>query len=135
MRIIALGLIFLKYISDAFEAKHKALRAEDAQAAEDKDEDKDEDEYLADNIFWVPKEARWSHLQANAKRLEIGLMIDEAMRAIEKDIRWNRQPSQRRAARPQGRLYPRQPAVQYLRLGRRAPARRRALPVRRAACG
>jgi len=45
---VALGLIFLKYISDAFEAKHKALLAEDAQAAEDKDE------YLADNVFWVP---------------------------------------------------------------------------------
>ena len=76
---VALGLIFLKYISDAFEAKHKALLAEDAQAAEDKDE------YLADNVFWVPKEARWSHLQANAKRPEIGTLIDDAMRAIEKD--------------------------------------------------
>ena len=58
---VALGLIFLKYISDAFEAKHQALREEDAQAAEDKDE------YLAENVFWVPKEARWSHLQASAK--------------------------------------------------------------------
>jgi type I restriction enzyme M protein len=76
---VVLGLIFLKYISDAFEAKHKALLADDPQAAEDKDE------YLADNVFWVPKEARWSHLQANAKRPEIGLLIDEAMRAIEKD--------------------------------------------------
>ncbi|HEX7021249.1 MAG TPA: N-6 DNA methylase [Trueperaceae bacterium] len=76
---VALGLIFLKYISDAFEAKHKALLADDAQAAEDKDE------YLADNVFWVPKEARWSHLQANAKRPEIGTLIDDAMRAIEKD--------------------------------------------------
>ncbi|PRG79809.1 DNA methyltransferase [Burkholderia multivorans] len=76
---VALGLIFLKYISDAFEAKHKALLAEDPQAAEDKDE------YLADNVFWVPKEARWSHLQANAKRPEIGTLIDDAMRAIEKD--------------------------------------------------
>ncbi|MGK9451377.1 type I restriction-modification system subunit M [Acidithiobacillus caldus] len=76
---VALGLIFLKYISDAFEAKHKALLAEDAQAAEDKDE------YLADNVFWVPKEARWSHLQAHAKRPEIGTLIDDAMRAIEKD--------------------------------------------------
>jgi type I restriction enzyme M protein len=76
---VALGLIFLKYISDAFEAKHKALLAEDAQAAEDKDE------YLADNVFWVPKEARWSHLQANAKRPEIGTLIDDAMRAIEKE--------------------------------------------------
>lgn len=76
---VALGLIFLKYISDAFEAKHKALLAEDAQAAEDKDE------YLADNVFWVPKEARWTHLQANAKLPTIGTMIDDAMRAIEKD--------------------------------------------------
>ena len=76
---VTLGLIFLKYISDAFEAKHKALLAEDAQAAEDKDE------YLADNVFWVPKEARWSHLQANAKLPTIGTLIDGAMRAIEKD--------------------------------------------------
>lgn len=76
---VALGLIFLKYISDAFEAKHKALLAEDPQAAEDKDE------YLADNVFWVPKEARWSHLQANAKLPTIGTLIDDAMRAIEKD--------------------------------------------------
>jgi type I restriction enzyme M protein len=76
---VALGLIFLKYISDAFEAKHKALLAEDAQAAEDKDE------YLADNVFWVPKEARWSHLQANAKLPSVGTLIDDAMRAIEKD--------------------------------------------------
>jgi type I restriction enzyme M protein len=76
---VALGLIFLKYISDAFEAKHKALLAEDGQAAEDKDE------YLADNVFWVPKEARWSHLQANAKLPTIGTLIDDAMRAIEKD--------------------------------------------------
>ena len=76
---VALGLIFLKYISDAFEAKHKALLAEDAQAAEDKDE------YLADNVFWVPKEARWSHLQCNAKLPTIGTLIDDAMRAIEKD--------------------------------------------------
>lgn len=76
---VALGLIFLKYISDAFEARRKALLAEDAQAAEDKDE------YLAENVFWVPKEARWSHLQASAKRPIIGLLIDEAMRAIEKD--------------------------------------------------
>jgi len=76
---VALGLIFLKYISDAFEARHKALLAEDPHAAEDKDE------YLADNIFWVPKEARWSHLQANAKLPTIGTLIDDALRAIEKD--------------------------------------------------
>lgn len=76
---VALGLIFLKYISDAFEAKHEALLAEDAQAAEDKDE------YLADNVFWVPKAARWSHLQANAREPAIGTLIDDAMRALEKD--------------------------------------------------
>jgi type I restriction enzyme M protein len=76
---VALGLIFLKYISDAFETKHKTLLAEDKAAAEDKDE------YLADNVFWVPKDARWSHLQASAKQATIGTLIDDAMRAIEKD--------------------------------------------------
>lgn len=76
---VALGLIFLKYISDAFEAKHKALLVEDPQVAEDRDE------YLAANVFWVPKEARWSCLQANAKQPTIGTLIDDAMRAIEKD--------------------------------------------------
>lgn len=76
---VALGLIFLKYISDAFDTKHKELLAEDAAAAEDKDE------YLANNVFWVPKEARWSYLQANAKLPTIGTLIDDAMRAIEKD--------------------------------------------------
>ncbi|WP_337878229.1 class I SAM-dependent DNA methyltransferase, partial [Caldimonas sp.] len=76
---VVLGLIFLKYISDAFEAKHQALLAEDPQVAEDRDE------YLADNVFWVPAAARWSYLQAHAKRPEIGTLIDEAMRAIEKE--------------------------------------------------
>ncbi len=76
---VALGLIFLKYISDAFEARHAELLAEDQQASED------QDEYLADNIFWVPRQARWSHLRANAKRSEIGILIDDAMRALEKD--------------------------------------------------
>ena len=74
---VALGLIFLKHISDAFEAKRAALLAEDADAAEDPDE------YLAENVFWVPKEARWSHLQANAKQPTIGKLIDDAMVAIE----------------------------------------------------
>jgi type I restriction enzyme M protein len=76
---VVLGLIFLKYISDAFEAKHMALLAEDPAAAEDRDE------YLAENVFWVPKEARWSHLQANARQPTIGALIDDAMRAIEKE--------------------------------------------------
>lgn len=76
---VVLGLIFLKYISDAFDEKHKQLMAEDASAAEDRDE------YAADNVFWVPKEARWSNLQANAKQPTIGTLIDDAMRMIEKD--------------------------------------------------
>jgi type I restriction enzyme M protein len=75
---VCLGLIFLKHISNAFEAKRAALLAEDATAAEDPDE------YLADNVFWVPKQARWSHLQANAKQPTIGKLIDEAMAEIEK---------------------------------------------------
>lgn len=74
---VALGLIFLKHISNAFEAKRAALLAEDPQAAEDPDE------YLAENVFWVPKDARWSHLQANAKQPTIGKLIDDAMQAIE----------------------------------------------------
>ena len=75
---VALGLIFLKYISNAFEAKREALLADDASSAEDPDE------YLADNVFWVPKKARWSHLQASAKLPTIGKLIDDAMTEIEK---------------------------------------------------
>ena len=75
---VALGLLFLKYISDAFEAQHALLVAEDADA-------EDRDEYTAVNVFWVPKDARWSHLKANAKQPTIGTLIDDAMRAIEKD--------------------------------------------------
>jgi type I restriction enzyme M protein len=75
---VALGLIFLKHISDSFEAKRAELLASYAEGAEDPDE------YAADNIFWVPKEARWSHLQASAKQPGIGKLIDEAMIAIEK---------------------------------------------------
>src|SRR3974390_833855 len=75
---VALGLIFLKYISNVFEAKRAALLAEDPAAAEDPDE------YLAENVFWVPKEARWSHLQDNAKQPTIGKLIDDAMAEIEK---------------------------------------------------
>ncbi|GAK46547.1 type I restriction enzyme M protein [Tepidicaulis marinus] len=76
---VALGLIFLKHISDSFEAKREELLEEAPDAAEDRDE------YMAENIFWVPKEARWSHLQANAKQSGIGKLIDEAMLAIEKE--------------------------------------------------
>lgn len=75
---VALGLIFLKYISDAFDGLHAKLEADAYADAEDPEE------YLAENVFWVPKEARWNFLQANAKRPEIGKLIDEAMEAIEK---------------------------------------------------
>lgn len=75
---VALGLIFLKYISDAFEAKRAELEGDEYADPEDPEE------YLAGHVFWVPKIARWSHLQANAKRPEIGKLIDEAMEAIEK---------------------------------------------------
>ena len=90
---VALGLIFLKYISKAFEAQHIRLLAEEFADPEDPEE------YLAANVFWVPAEARWAHLQANAKRREIefvdvttgqtkkgdiGGLIDNAMEAIEK---------------------------------------------------
>ena len=74
---VALGLIFLKYISDAFEAKRAELLAEKLADAEDPEE------YLAENVFWVPKAARWSRLQAKAKQPSIGKDIDDAMLAIE----------------------------------------------------
>ena len=76
---VALGLIFLKYISDAFEAKRAALLADDLADPEDREE------YLAENVFWVPKEARWSHLQARARQPDIGKDIDDAMLATEAD--------------------------------------------------
>lgn len=74
---VALGLIFLKYISDAFKAKRAELLKDDLADAEDSEE------YLAENVFWVPKEARWSHLQARARKTTIGKYIDNAMLAIE----------------------------------------------------
>src|SRR3979490_1140257 len=65
---VVLGLIFLKYISDAFEAKHAELEAQKSQGADSEDPD----ECRAVSIFWVPKEARWSHLKANAPQPTIG---------------------------------------------------------------
>jgi len=76
---VVLGLIFLKYISDSFEEVH-------AQLVKEKDANpEDQDEYLAQNIFWVPKEARWSFLQGKAKQPEIGKFLDDGMVAIERD--------------------------------------------------
>ena len=76
---VVLGLLFLKYVSDSFEELYDQLKEEEWADPEDKDE------YLAENIFWVPKEARWSHIKENAKKPEIGQIIDEAMIAIEKE--------------------------------------------------
>ena len=78
---VVLGLIFLKYISDAFEAKHAEL---DAQRAEGADPE-DPDEYRATNIFWVPPEARWTYLKSMAPQPTIGRLVDDAMAAIERD--------------------------------------------------
>ena len=76
-----LGLIFLKYISDAFEAKHAELDVQRKQGADPEDPD----EYRAARIFWVPKEGRWQHLKANAPQPTIGTLVDDAMSAIERD--------------------------------------------------
>jgi type I restriction enzyme M protein len=78
---VVLGLIFLKYISDAFEAKHAELEAQKAAGADSEDPD----EYRASGIFWVPKEARWSYLKASAPQPTIGTIVDDAMAAIERD--------------------------------------------------
>ncbi|MFB5281813.1 type I restriction-modification system subunit M [Peribacillus sp. Hz7] len=76
---VVLGLLFLKYVSDAFEERHAELEADEYADPEDRDE------YIMDNIFWVPKEARWSFIKDNAKKPEIGQIIDKAMIAIEKE--------------------------------------------------
>lgn len=76
---VVLGLIFLKYISDRFEAKYQELVAEGDGFEEDIDE------YLAENIFFVPENARWSVIAAAAHTPEIGTVIDDAMRSIEKE--------------------------------------------------
>ncbi len=84
---IVLGLIFLKYISDAFEQLHEQLHeqliaGEGDYAGADPE---DPDEYKAENVFFVPVEARWPALQAKAKQPKIGQMVDEAMEAIERE--------------------------------------------------
>jgi type I restriction enzyme M protein len=78
---VVLGLIFLKYISDAFEGHHVKLEADKAQGADSEDPD----EYRALNIFWVPPEARWHQLKAQAKQPTIGQLVDDAMAGIERD--------------------------------------------------
>jgi type I restriction enzyme M protein len=80
---VVLGLIFLKYISDTFEEHRAKLLAGkgDYEGADPEDPD----EYKAENVFWVPADARWSHLQAYAKQPTIGKTVDDAMVAIERD--------------------------------------------------
>lgn len=75
---VALGLLFLRYVSAAFQAKREEF-------AQDDDIDlEDPDEYAAENVFWVPEQARWDRLAANAKANDIGVQVDDAMREIEK---------------------------------------------------
>ena len=92
---IVLGLLFLKYISDAFEERQQYLIEEthnpdnpDYYTSVESDAEfvcEDKDEYLGANIFWVPKEARWSYLMENATQPNLGKLIDEAMLAIERE--------------------------------------------------
>ncbi len=78
---VVLGLIFLKYISDAFEDHHARLEADKKSGADPEDPD----EYRAINIFWVPPEARWTYLRGRGVDPKIGKIIDDAMLAIERD--------------------------------------------------
>ena len=82
---VVLGLMFLKYISDAFEEMHQKLVAGEGEY--EGSDPEDPDEYLAENVFWVPQEARWDFLQSKAKQPEIGKLVDDAMVAIESDNR------------------------------------------------
>ncbi|RAK17365.1 type I restriction enzyme M protein [Anoxybacillus vitaminiphilus] len=92
---VVLGLIFLKYISDKFEAKYNEL-VEEGEGFEE-----DRDEYTAENIFWVPKKARWSFIKDHAKDPKIGQYIDEAMIEIEKENPSLRGVLDKRYARPE----------------------------------
>ena len=80
---VVLGLIFLKYICDTCEEHRAKLVAGLGDYAGSNPEDGDE--YKAENVFWVPAEVRWSHLQASAKQPTIGKLVDDAMVAIERD--------------------------------------------------
>lgn len=79
---VVLGLIFLKYISDSFDARHAELLEQYPDYPECAE---DRDEYASENIFWVPQEARWLRLQENAAQKNIGKLVDDAMTSIEKD--------------------------------------------------
>ena len=92
---VVLGLIFLKYISDKFETRYEELVAEGEGFEEDKDE------YTAENIFYVPTEARWATIAEAAHTPEIGTVIDNAMRAIEKENRRLKDILPKNFARPE----------------------------------
>ena len=92
---VVLGLIFLKYISDKFEMKYNELVAEGEGFEEELDE------YLAENIFWVPKEARWNYIRDHAKDPKIGQIIDDAMILIEKENKTLKNVLEKRYARPE----------------------------------
>lgn len=77
-KYVVLGLIFLKYVSDAFSVQYEKAVAENFDP-------EDRDYYTAENVFWIPKEARWEYLVANAKQPTIGVIIDDAMDAVERD--------------------------------------------------
>ncbi len=93
---VVLGVIFLKYISDAFEERHAQLEAERSKGADPEDPD----EYRGANVFWVPPKARWQHLQAFAKEPTIGQAVDAAMEAIEHDNKSLRDVLPKDYARP-----------------------------------
>ena len=78
---IVLGLIFLKYISDAFEEQYEKLKADEINGADPEDRD----EYKAENVFFVPPSARWTFLRNSAKQSTIGKIVDDAMDAIERE--------------------------------------------------
>jgi len=78
---VALGLVFLKYISDTFKEIYDELKNDPEKLSDQEDID----EYRARNVFWVPPEARWDYLQKNAKQPTIGILVDDAMDAIERD--------------------------------------------------
>lgn len=80
---VVLGLIFLKYISDTFEAHYKLLV--EGEGEFDGADPEDRDEYTAYNVFFVPEVARWSYLLSQAKQPSIGVIVDAAMEAIEND--------------------------------------------------
>ena len=92
---VVLGLIFMKYLSDKFETKYNELLEEGEGFEEDRDE------YEAENIFWVPKEARWGYLKDNAKDPKIGQIIDDAMILIEKENPTLKGVLDKRYARPE----------------------------------